>query len=185
VTHGLRRGLHSFAANAAGVDHLRLRAFQLRDRGSIRHNSEFLHQQMPGFFVLGVFGILAVGGEEDVGLGVGGGEGEDVEGVGGDYVGGEEVDLGGGVGDAVVVEVAFVGVFLAFVESAFDLDAEEVAVVVDGEVVGGAVAAGLGEDEAEFGGAELETEFGPLSAAFGVLDVWAFGHRVLVEKSSA
>src|ERR1039458_2640942 len=65
---------------------------------------------MPGFFVLGVFGILAVGGEEDVGLVVGGGEGEDVEDVGGDYVGGEEVDLVGGVGDAVVVEVAFVGV---------------------------------------------------------------------------
>jgi len=34
---------------------------------------------MPGFFVLGVFGVWAVGGEGDVGLGVGGGEGEDVE----------------------------------------------------------------------------------------------------------
>ena len=111
-----------------------------------------------------------MGGEEDVGLGVGGGEGEDVEGVGGDYVGGEEVDLGGGVGDAVVVEVAFVGV-AAVVDGAFDLDAEEVAEVVDGEVVGGAVAAGLGEDESEFGGAELEAEFGPFSAAFGVRDV--------------
>jgi hypothetical protein len=31
---------------------------------------------LPGFFVVGVFGILAVGGEEDVGLVVGGGEGE-------------------------------------------------------------------------------------------------------------
>ena len=39
-----------------------------------------------------------MGGEEDVGLVVGGGEGEDVEGVGGDDVGGEEVDLGGSVG---------------------------------------------------------------------------------------
>src|SRR5580700_3947233 len=87
------------------------------------------HQQMPGFFVLGVFGVLAVGGEEDVGLVVGGGEGEDVEGIGGDYVGGEEVDLVGGVGDAVVVEVAFEGV-AAVEDGAFDLDAEEVAVVV-------------------------------------------------------
>ena len=50
-----------------------------------------------------------MGGEEDVGLVVGGGEREEVEGVGGDDVGGEEVDFGGGVGDAVVVEVAFVG----------------------------------------------------------------------------
>lgn len=41
---------------------------------------------------------------------VGGGEGEDVEDVGGNDVRGEEVDLVGGVGDAVVVEVAFVGV---------------------------------------------------------------------------
>ena len=47
--------------------------------------------------------------------------------------------------------------------------------VVDGEVVGGTVAAGLGEDESEFGGAELEAEFGPFSAEFGVRDVWAFG----------
>jgi hypothetical protein len=88
---------------------------------------------------------------------VGGGEGEDVEGVGGDYVGGEEVDLVGGVGDAVVVDAAAVGVFLAFEERAFDLDAEEVAVVVPAvavrslragyeEVIGGAVSAGLGED---------------------------------------
>jgi len=110
---------------------------------------------MPGFFVLGVFGALAVGGEEDVGLGVGGGEGEDVEDVGGDDVGGEEVDLGGSVGGAVVVEAAAVGVFLAALEGAFDLDAEEVAVVVPSvavrslragynEVVGGVVSAGLG-----------------------------------------
>ena len=87
---------------------------------------------------------------------VGGGEGEDVEGVGGDYVGGEEVDFGWGVGDAVVVEVALVGVFLAFVEGAFDLDAEEVSVMVPSvavrslragyeEIVGGAVSAGAGE----------------------------------------
>jgi hypothetical protein len=126
---------------------------------------------MPGFFVLGVLGILAVGGEEDVGLVVGSGEGEDVEGVGGDYVGGEEVDFGGGVGDAVVVEVAFVGVAAAE-DGAFDLDAEEVAPSVavrslragslagNGflragyeEVVGGVVSAGLGEDQAVLGGA--------------------------------
>jgi hypothetical protein len=128
---------------------------------------------MPGFFVLGVFGILAVGGEEDVGLVVGGGQREDVEDVGGDYVGGEEVDLVGGVGRAVVVEVAFVGV-AAVEDGAFDLDAEEVALVVDYEVVGGVVPVGLGEDEAYFYGAEDEVEFGPLSAEFGVMDVVSF-----------
>jgi hypothetical protein len=122
---------------------------------------------------------LAVGGEEDVGLGVGGGEGEDVPDVGGDDVGGEEVDLGRGVGGAVVVEAAAVGIFLAALESALDLDTEEVAEVVDGEVVGGIVSAGAGEYEAEFGGAELETEFCPLSAELGVLDVLALGHAVI------
>jgi len=135
-----------------------------------------------------------VGGEEDVGLGVGGGEGEDVEDVGGDDVGGEEVDLGGAVGGAVVVEVAFVGV-AALEDGAFHLYAQKVSVVVpsvavcslragDDEVVGGAVSAGAGEDESEFGGAELEAEFGPFSAAFGVRDVGAFGHRVLERKTA-
>ncbi len=134
---------------------------------------------MPGFFVGGVFGFLAVGSEEDGGLGVGGGEGEDVPDVGGDDVSGEEVDLRGSVGRAIVVEAAAVGLLLAALQGAFDLDAEEVAEVVDGEVVGGVVAAGLGKDESEFGGAELEAEFGPLSAEFGVLDVYAFGHAVI------
>jgi hypothetical protein len=157
---------------------------------------------MPGFFVGGVFGFLAVGREGDGGLVVGGGEGEDVEDVGGDDVGGEEVDLVGSVEVVVGGEAAGVGV-VAFVEGAFDLDAEEAGPSVavrslragslvggrilrtgvlgggrglgagDEEVVGGAFSAGAGEDEAEFGGAELETEFGPLSATLGVADVLA------------
>ena len=61
---------------------------------------------------------------------VGGGQGEDVEGVGWDYICGEEVDLVGGVGRAVVVDDAAVGVFFAALEGAFYLDAEEVAMVV-------------------------------------------------------
>lgn len=126
-----------------------------------------------------------MGGEEDVGLRVGGGEGEDVEGVGGDNVCGEEVDLVGGVGDAVVVEVTFVGI-AAVEHGAFDLDAEEVAVVVYGEIVGGAVAAGGGEDESEFGGAELETEFGPFSAEFGMRDVGdAVAHAMSLRECGA
>jgi hypothetical protein len=103
-------------------------------------------------------------------LAVGGGQGEDVPGVGGDYVGGDEVDAGGGVGDFVGGDVAFVRV-AALVQRAFDLDADEVSVVVDGEVVGGAVAAGLGDVESVLGGAGHEAEFGPLSAGFGLLNV--------------
>ncbi len=119
-----------------------------------------------------------MGGEGDVGLVVCGGEGEDVEGVDGNNVGGEEVDLVGGVEVVVGGESALVGV-VAFVDGALDLHAEEVAFVVDDEVVGGAVAAGAGEDESELGGAELEAEFGPLAAALGVRDVGRVmvGHR--------
>jgi hypothetical protein len=136
---------------------------------------------------------------------VGGGEGEDVEDVGGDDVGGEEVDLVGSVEVVVGGEAARVGV-VAFVEGAFDLHAEEAGPSVavrslgagslvavgflgagDEEVVGGAFSAGAGEDEAEFGGAELETEFGPLSATFGVADVLAgiLGHGLLEQRLKA
>ena len=51
-------------------------------------------------------------------------DGDDVPGVGGDYVGGDEVDLGGGVGDSVGGDAAAVGV-PAFLAGAFDLDAAE------------------------------------------------------------
>jgi hypothetical protein len=137
---------------------------------------------VPSFLVWGVFGFVAVWGEKDVGLGVGGGEGEDVENVDRDYIGSEEVDLGGGVGNAVVVDAAAIGVFLAFLVGAFDLHTEEMSVVIDDEVVGGIVSPGLGEDEAEFNGAEGEAEFGPLSAEFGVLDVGVWHGDSLSEK---
>ena len=106
---------------------------------------------------------------------VGGFYGEDVPGVGGDYVGGEEVDLIWTVGDAVGVEVAFVGT-AAMEDGAFDLDAGEVAGVFEGEVEGGHVSPRLGDDEAEFGGADHETQLRPLAARLGVADVhtWNF-----------
>ena len=134
---------------------------------------------MPGFFVLAVLGIVAVRGEEDFGLVGDGLDGDDVPGVGGDDEGGDEVDLAGEVGNAVGGDAAAVGV-PAFLAGAFDLDAEEVAAVVGGEVVGGIVSPGLGDAEAEFGGAGHETEFGPLAARFGVVDVHSFiGHGYL------
>jgi hypothetical protein len=51
--------------------------------------------------------------------------------------------------------------------------------VVGGDVVGGGFSPGLVAAEAALGGALHETEFGPFSAEFGVLDVLAVGHRVL------
>ena len=50
-----------------------------------------------------------MGGQEDVGLGVGGFDREDVPRIRRDDVGGDEVNLAWGVGVAVGVEVAFVG----------------------------------------------------------------------------
>jgi len=94
----------------------------------------------------------------------------DVPDVGFDYVGGYEVYLVVGVRDAVVGDVAFVGAS-AFVFGAFDLDAEEVAVVFDGEVVAGHVSPGLGDAESVLGGAGHEAEFGPFAPELGVLDI--------------
>src|SRR5580704_15411870 len=125
---------------------------------------------VPGFFVLSEFGILAVGGEHYVDSAFEGGGGNDVPDVGFDYVGGYEVYLVVGVGDAIVGDVAFVGAS-AFVFGAFDLDAEEAAVVFDGEVVAGHVSPGLGDAESVLGGSGHETEFGPLAPELGVLDV--------------
>ena len=128
------------------------------------------------------FDFLAVGGEDDVGLAVGGGDGEDVPGVGGDYAGGDEVDLVGRVGGVLGADGADVGV-VAFAEGAFYLDAEEVAEVVDGEVVGGIVSPGLDDAEAEFGGAGHETQLRPLAARLGAVDVHSCNcHGVFVGR---
>jgi len=111
-----------------------------------------------------------VGGEGDVDLVVEGGRRDYVPGVGFDYVGGDEVDLARGVGEFVVGDVALVRAS-AFVFGAFDLDAEEASVVLDGEVVAGHVSPGLGDAESVLGGAGHETEFGPFAPELGVLDI--------------
>ena len=67
-------------------------------------------------------------------------------------------------------DVALVGAS-AFVFGAFDLDAEEASVVLDGEVVAGHVSPGLGDAESVLGGAGHETEFGPFAPELGVLDI--------------
>lgn len=85
-------------------------------------------------------------------MAVRGGDGEDVPSRGGNDVGGDDVDLVGGVGVSVGVEVAAVGV-PALLAGALDLDAKEMSAALDGEVVGSVVAPGLGDAESEFGGA--------------------------------
>lgn len=101
-------------------------------------------------------------------------DGKDIPGVGGDYVGGDEVDLVAGVGVAVGVEVAFEGAS-ALEERALHLYAVEASAVFDGEVVWSAVSPGLGDAQAEFGGAGHETEFDPLASRFGEADKYV-GH---------
>jgi len=135
-------------------------------------------QEVPGFLVFAVLGFFQVGREDYRGLVSCGADGEDVPGVGGDDVGGDdvggdEVELRGAVGDVGGADGADVGV-LAFADGAFDLDAAEASAVVGGEVVGGGVSPGLGDAEAEFGGAGHETQFGPLSTRLGVADVHPF-----------
>ncbi len=89
-------------------------------------------QQVPGFFVEAVFGFFQVGRQDYCRLAVGGKDGEDVPGVGGDDEGGEEVELVGAVEDVAGTDGADVGV-VALIEGAFDLHAEEEAVVVGGD----------------------------------------------------
>jgi hypothetical protein len=141
-------------------------------RGRPLHSCTALlaEELVPGFSVFVVFGVFQVGGEGYVDLVVEGGRWDYVPGVGFDYVGGDEVYLILGVGLFVVGDVALVGAS-AFVFGAFDLDAEEASVVLDGEVVAGHVSPGLGDAESVLGGAGHETEFGPFAPELGVLDI--------------
>jgi hypothetical protein len=126
---------------------------------------------VPGFFVGGVFLALAAGGEEEVAAE---GDyyfgGEDVPDVFGDDVDGEEVDLAAGVGAlAAGLDSDDVSAALASC-GGLDLDAEEMAVAFDGDVVAGGVSPRLGDVEAALGDAGHEDEFGPLAAMFWVFD---------------
>ncbi len=67
-------------------------------------------------------------------------------------------------------QCADVGI-VTLVEGAFDLYAAKEAAVIGGDVVGGGFSPGLVAAESALGGALHETEFGPLSAELGVLDV--------------
>lgn len=133
-------------------------------------------QEMPGFAV-GLeahdFG-LAMRIEAKHGAGLGDFHRDDVPGVERDDIAGDEVGIGGGVdGTAFAAGVSgagFVGSRTKGVGS-LDLDAPEAGAVVDDEVVALAVSPGLGDDEAEAGGANDEGGFGKLSDTFGIFAV--------------
>src|SRR6184192_844157 len=82
-------------------------------------------EEMPGFLVLAVFGVAAVGSEEDFGLSVGGMEGDDEPDGDGNDVSGDEVELVRAIGHAVGVNVTFESV-AALALGGLDLNAQEV-----------------------------------------------------------
>ena len=141
-------------------------------------------KEVPSFAVAIVLGIFAMRRKKDLSLSVGGADGDDVPGVGGNDVGGDEVEASAGVGRAVGSDVAFIGMS-ALVAGAFDLDAEEASVVFDGEIVGRHVSPGLGDAEAVLGGASHEAQFGPFAPRFGVrnIRVHEFPGECLADKS--
>src|SRR5579872_702370 len=151
LRHRLQRGLVSYTAFAP------------------RSHAFSAFQEVPGFLVALVFCARAVWGQKYVRLAVGGADGEDIPGVGGDDEGGDDVDVARGVGDSVGVEVAFVGV--ATVEDgALDLDPQKASAMLGGDVVGRAVSPGLGDTESELDGPGDEAKFSPFSTLLGVAD---------------
>jgi hypothetical protein len=153
-----------------------------------RHPASFRFgaKEGPGFAV-GVVeagAAVAAATEQEAGDSASGVERDDVPGVFGDDVGGEEVDFAGKVRDGASVGTA-VGVdaieSVAELGGTFDLDAPEwrgrigrariglpaKVAGVDNDVVAFAVAVGLADSEAEFVGLEGEGDFGEFSKALG------------------
>jgi len=128
-------------------------------------------EEVPGFFVGGVFLVGAAGGEEEVAAerddNFGG---EDVPDVFEDQVDGEEVDLAPGVELAAAGfdgdDVSAVGAG----NGGFDLDTEKMSAALDGDVIAGGISLGLGSVKPALGDAGHEIEFGPLAAMLGVFD---------------
>jgi len=128
---------------------------------------------VPGFAVLfqAHFFGLAVGVETQHRLRGADFYGEDVPDIQRDYVGYQEVDVAAAVDGASFADgvggAGFVGVGAEGV-GGFGLDAEELASVVEDEVVALAVSPGAGDAESEAGGFMEEGGFAALSGALGV-----------------
>jgi len=137
---------------------------------------------VPGFAVLFPAGALAgdVGVKTQAFVGGEGFDGQDVPDVEGDDVGGQEVDVVGGVRDFALAVDAVDGlnVVAAGTEDfgAFQLYAQEAGTGVEDEVVALAVSPGLGQVEAQGFGFEQEGGLGEFSGALGVaVDGWTGG----------
>ena len=138
--------------------------------GARRRHLASRFEQMPGFFVGLVFLGGAAGGEEEVAAEDGDDfGGEDIPDVFGDDVDGEEVDLVAGVIVVAGFDRDDVSAVLAG-DGGFDLDAQEMAAALDGDVVAAGVSPRFGDVESALGDAGHEIEFGPLAAMFGVFD---------------
>jgi len=137
---------------------------------------------VPGFAVLFPAGSFAdgVGIETEAFVWGEAFDWEDVPDVEGENLGGEEVDVGGGVDDFAFTVDAVDGldVVAAGAEDfgAFDLHTPDASAGVEDEVVTLAVSPRLGQVEAEGFGFEQEGSFGEFSGALGVaVDGWARG----------
>jgi len=97
---------------------------------------------------------------------------DDVPGIVGDDVGGEEIDVVGGVEAAsvAVASNAKIDEVSATMrgEGGFDLDAEQAVSAGDYEIESKAVAVGLADAESEASGFKYEDEFGEFAFALGI-----------------
>jgi hypothetical protein len=138
-------------------------------------------EELPGLLKSGVFGFGAVRGEEHFSLAVSVLEGNDVPDLDGNNKRRDEVEHAVAVRDSVGVDVTLVSAGGVVAASGFDLHAEDVSMMLDGDVVGRGVSPGTDDGEALLGGARHEQKFGPFALLFEVVeDVGGVvGHEVL------
>ena len=144
---------------------------------------------MVGIVAAGA-GREAVGVDGDGEFGSGekdGGGGDEIPGVGGEDIEGEQVEVAGMValfaGESVAEAAEVASTFAG--GEAFDLDAEVVLAVFDADVVGAGVAPGLGDGEAALGGGVHEAEFDPFSALLVGFETFPVIHVARVQRRKA
>ena len=124
---------------------------------------------MPGFFVGSELGAIVIGIEANAALVLKSACRDEVPEIEFDDVDGGEVELVAGVradagDDAAAVSARFAA------RGGLDLDAVEMATVLDREVVWGSITPGFGDAKAEFGGTPEKTNLCPLAAELGMLN---------------
>jgi len=147
-------------------------AVPLPASAAVRRAAAVVAELVPGFFVGGPAAGGAGGVEQDGGL-FGDEDAfgrDDVPEVFGDDVNCDEIEVSALVAAAGGADVAFVVSFGAAGSGGFNLHADEASVDFDDRVVAGGVSPGMENLEAVFGGGGDELQFGPLAAAFAILD---------------